>query len=1388
MLLSRIFIICFTSSFLFAIEPIKIVYNTGTPPLKFTDENKQANGMLIDIWKLWAHKSNINIEFVEAPWSQTLEMIKDGRADIHAGIYYTKQRDLFLDYPKKPLYTNKNYFFYDKALEPISGVESIKPYVIGVGNGYPNTFIKETFPELKTYTYKSATQASEKFVQGEVKVLLSAVPTLIYYLKKNRIDERNYRFNENTYAYSKDYFGAVKEGNKALLKRINDGFELITNEELKGIEKKWTSELDNNYLRYKPNHSVLTNLQQKYLLNKGEITMCVDPEWLPFEAIDNDVHIGMVADIFKMFEKRLGVPIRLIKTSSWEETLSHAKSRECDILSAAAQTPSREKYLDFTTPYLKFPEVIVTRDQEVFINDFEDVVRKKIGIVKNSAISELLAIKYPNINLVETKNIVEGLYKVASGELYGFVNTTAATSYIIAKNGMTNLKIASKTGIEYFLRVATRNDEPQLGIIFNQLIGNINKEEVSKIKDKWLTVKMEEVVDYTIVYQILFWFAVIVAIIMFWNRKLKKEVEERKLAQEEAKKFMQIIEQSKVSIILTDINGVMQYVNPCCLEETGYSQEECLGKKPNIFKSGNQDLLFYQELWETILCGKTWNGEFSNRKKSGEIFWESATIAPIFDDNKKIKFFVSIKENITEKIKVQKELVIAQNEAQKANQAKSDFLAKMSHEIRTPMNAILGMLYLLEKTNLEHTQENYITKAKGAANSLLGVINDILDFSKIEANKLEIKDAKFDLHMLVNEILSIMSVKAEEKNLELLTYYDRDFPMYVTSDSLRLSQILNNLLSNAIKFTQEGEVLVSMKLKSKTKNDAILQFSIQDSGIGISQENQKRLFQEFSQVDDSATRSFHGTGLGLAISKSLCELLGGDIWIESSQEGIGTTICFTMQVKLPKKHHSINFNLPTSMSNLKVLVVDDNEMAAKVLQEILLSFEYDVDVVNSGTEAIQMVQKTAYDLVLLDYKMPYLNGIETYKSYKKNLENKTPKTLLITAYSQELVDRDIEQFGIVGILTKPISPSSLYDSIVESLHGTLSVSKKTNKMNSNNAVLNGTKVLLVEDNEINQEFAVTMLENYDMKVFVANNGLEAIEMISNEMFDFVLMDIQMPKLDGLEATRRIRNMEGEYYKKIPIIALSANALVGDKQKSLDAGMNEHITKPINPHQLFETLRSYLSSEKLAVAESSTQSLNNTLENIDVTILNTKEAMYRMNNNSAGYIKILQQFVNRYCNVFDILDKALHSEDIETLKNKIHELKGVTGNISANLLYEDFCLINEQLLQNNIPAAELFEQSKLNLQLVCSEISKLEIISNTEKKAFDKKEVLVLLDDLKNNLTLDIVKCSDNLELLRCYFEDSYKEFYYSLEEALSEFDTDKANALIESFIKELNEE
>lgn len=820
----------------------------------------------------------------------------------------------------------------------------------------------------------------------------------------------------------------------------------------------------------------LNKNQLEYLQNKQVIKMCVDPHWLPFEAIIENQHTGMVADVFKIIQEKLPILIQLIPTNTWNQSLTNIKNKQCDILAAAAQTKEREEYLNFTTSYLRFPQVIVTKETTGFIEEFQDVIQNKIAVVKKSAIQDLLLAKYPKINIVEVNNIEDGLLQVSQGKVFGFVNTSAAVSYYIQKEGLTNLQIASKVGIDYFIRTAIRKDDLHLLDIFNTILGSLEQNQINQIKDKWLTVKLQTNVDYTILYKMAAIFSIVLLLILYWNRKLKIEVNRRIQIENELNKFSQVIDQSNVSVIITDTEGIIEYVNPYCIKQTGYTNNELLGCKPNILKSDFHEQSFYENLWETISSGKTWHGEFKNKRKNGEIFNESAVIAPIFDKDHQIIMYASIKENIDQQIQTRQSLIAAQQQALLANSAKSEFLAKMSHEIRTPMNAIIGMLYLLQKTNPTTIQNNYIEKAGQAANNLLGLINDILDFSKIEAGKMNIINNEFDFNKLLIDTLHIMSFKAEEKGLELLADFDQNIPKIIITDQLRLAQILNNLLSNAIKFTTMGEIIVSTKLLEQNKDAITIQLCIKDSGIGISKEDQQNLFQEFTQVDSSATRSLEGTGLGLAICKKLSSLLGGDIWIEQSVQGLGTTFCFTIVAKQSTNQtKTMKLNVE-KLKNLQVLVVDDNKSSTHILNTMLHSIGIITTIVHSGKEAVSYLRKNSYDLILLDYKMSDLDGIETYKMALEDIRQKKIKTIIVSAFSKELIDQNLQALGIEEFMSKPIFPDQLYEKIYNVIYNPNQLSNSSIDFATQLDYFENKKVLLAEDNKLNQEFAQFILK------------------------------------------------------------------------------------------------------------------------------------------------------------------------------------------------------------------------------------------------------------------------------------------------------------------------
>ncbi len=631
--------------------------------------------------------------------------------------------------------------------------------------------------------------------------------------------------------------------------------------------------------------------------------------------------------------------------------------------------------------------------------------------------------------------------------------------------------------------------------------------------------------------------------------------------------------------------------------------------------------------------------------------------------------------DITERKREQEELSIAKMKAEEATEMKSMFLANMSHEIRTPMNAIIGLAHLALKTELTAKQRDYISKVHNAGTSLLSIINDILDFSKIEAGKLDIEDTDFTLDDVISSVTTLTGQKAHEKGLEFLADVPSTVPQYLIGDPLRLGQILTNLVNNAVKFTETGEIRLRAELVERTGEKVQLRFSVRDTGVGMTPEQSNRLFQPFIQADMSTTRKHGGTGLGLTISRRLVEMMGGRIWIES-EAGVGSTFFFTvwLGVGLATGRGKI---FPEELRTLKVLVVDDNPAAREILIDALQGVASQVDAVGSGAECVSAVRQhegdSPYDVVFMDWRMPGMDGLEATRQIKNDpLLKKQPNVVLVTAFGREEVREEAEKLHIDAFLVKPVTKSMLVDTLVTVFAPNAGArTAATASSESQMERLRGARILLAEDNEINQQIAVELLEGVGAVVEVVDNGRQAVEKLMElavpDYYDVFLTDLQMPEMDGYQATTRVR--AESRFAKLPIIAMTAHATIEERQRCLEAGMNDHVAKPIDPEALFETIARYYRSRSAPTPSSPPTPEVTPVATPDdlpsVPGLDPADGVRRVAGNRKLYLKLLRQFTEQQADAPAKIAAQLEVEDFPSAERAAHTVKGIAANLAAS---------------------------------------------------------------------------------------------------------------------------
>ncbi len=894
----------------------------------------------------------------------------------------------------------------------------------------------------------------------------------------------------------------------------------------------------------------------------------------------------------------------------------------------------------------------------------------------------------------------------------------------------------------------------------------------------------------------------------------------------------QLLSQLDKNVIIsrTDLNGDITYASKAFLDVSGYCENEVIGQNHRLMRHPDMPADLFNDLWGTITAEKSWVGDIKNITKNGEYYWVHTTISPTHNDQGEITGYSAIRQDITDRKEVEElsstlekkvidrtlDLQKSREEAEAATQAKSDFLANMSHEIRTPMNAIIGMSYLALQTELNRKQRNYVEKVHRSAESLLGIINDILDFSKIEAGKLDIEEIEFRLEDVFDNLANLIGIKTEDKNIELLFDIPADIPMALLGDPLRVGQILVNLGNNAVKFTDEGEVVIGIRLLEQDAETATLEFTVKDTGIGMTPEQTQKLFKSFSQADASTTRKYGGTGLGLAISKKLTEMMHGTIKAES-EYGSGSIFTCSARFGKQKGENSPRRSQLKELDMLRVLIVDDNNTSREILSSIILSFDFDAVLADSGPQALAILQDSEiapFNLIIMDWKMPGMDGMETIREIQNNIGlTKQPPIIMVTAFGKDEAFQSTKGAEINGLLTKPVTPSSLLDAIMLSMNKELIESSRPLSKNNEaeNAInsLKGAHILLVEDNETNQELAIELLTLNGLTVEVANNGQEALDRLAEVSFDGVLMDCQMPVMDGYTATQRIR--ENPAFSDLPILAMTANAMAGDKEKAIDSGMNDHISKPINPNNMFACMAKWITPRVQATlpykVEQVPQKNNTEQQNIKLPEfegLNTAAGLVTTQDNHTLYRKLLIKFSENQKDFINNFNELIIENKIKDAERLVHTLKGLAGNIGAKTVQDEAG----------------------NLELVCSEHAELEKVTDDIKEkinilltniSFALSPLIEVLEAWKTSITkkqtpsdqsseLDTVRLNELLDQLKGLLEDDdtnapdiidelydlpgfdiYNTAFKQLKNSVEEYDFDEAlvafNTLIDSLEK-----
>ncbi len=1075
--------------------------------------------------------------------------------------------------------------------------------------------------------------------------------------------------------------------------------------------------------------ATLTPHETAWLKQQAVVRVAGPRAFPPFYFFEDDGRPqGMSLDYLTLIMEMIGLPFELEENRPWDDIMHRIQHRQIDLIPAAAKVPEREAFLRFSVGYLDFPAVIIRRQDAPFIGSGKNLEGLRVALIRDGAPQRWLEQQQIGVQPYFAASTLEALQGVSLGVADAHIENLATATYLIDKYGLANLKVAAPFYQEnYALHVAVRKDWPELVAIIDKAIAALTPEQHADIRNRWLSVRYEHGLRWADVVQ---WFlllvvsaSVLILFVVYWNRRLQKEISarretERILRQSESR-YRALFERSSEGVLLHDVYGNILNANQVALDMFGYALEEICRMRLRHLVTAD-DVEHIRNRLQAILEDTSVTAEYCCRRRNGSEFTALARAKRVDDLMVQV-----VLQDVTLERQQSRLLHHARQQAEAASRAKSEFLASMSHEIRTPLNGVIGMTALLQDTTLTPEQHRYTDVIQSSGEALLTLINDILDFSKIEAGKVELEALEFDLLHLLEDCAVLMAVKAHAKDLELICHADAEVPTWLLGDPGRLRQILINLIGNAIKFTENGEVVIHVTSIACGPDGVRLRFAVRDTGIGISEDKIPLIFDKFSQADSTTTRRFGGTGLGLAISRQLATMMGGDIGASSAPHQ-GAEFWFTAQFRLPASPPKQLRPLPENLAGKRVLAVDDNATHLEILTHQLTRWGMQVvaqDNAPAALETLKAFRQTdrLFDLVITDMQMPEMDGVALGQAIQADAALRHIPLVILSSLGRPGDARRFGDTGFAAYLNKPVRALELYETllVVISDEDACSADRAITTRHSARDTLRHCvslprlkgHVLVAEDNPVNQQVTLGILNKMGLTTNVACDGTEALRAWQTTPYDLILMDVEMPQMDGLEATRGIRRQEMEMQdaRRVPIVAMTAHALQGSQEACLTAGMDDFVSKPVRLTVLVDVLARWLPPED---AENDAQ---NRLETDSPTALAPQAEPYTepeatpvpestefdpahllaaVGNDWELLREILTVFLDDVPRRLELLKASLTRADMDNFRLQAHAIKGAAGNIGAHPLYALTSEMEQKALnQNSDGLEELLEQTE-----------------------------------------------------------------------------------------------